>query len=1106
MAASVRDCQEFDIGPFIEFTGAVDFTNFTTENLTPGATASAKIQECKAKCINDPTCGIWSVAPGNICRKYVVDGRSTTKQNGLVINPSYMYNSGFPDKTYSTLNENRPGSCKDACAADPKCNFFEHSLNRASGANGGRFNGVCKLNEVSSPHPTGYVKTYTCQLMECVKGRIYVGSRTQITFHATDLTFLKIPGAACAIPLSYTLSSDKSIINITRGGTFTSYTVSTIVFTPSGGGSPETLTVSQIPSLVCSPSALPFSPPIRSTTCVLEGIFECVKGKEFYGAVTTEFGIGINIKFDTTLGRLFLGVCTSPSSCDQCYLVNYTIDTNNAIGFTWTSPLNSRTYTFGLYEYIYDGTTWSISVKVKYTTTGAEIGPNTLTGSLTTASRMVAGACSIACPDCSVSICPTGSVNDNGVCEDDGSIPTCLSFGSEPSLNTVCPNPFTFTKFANVDDFSQQIVIEDEIFITLYGGVKTYYFSREGDSSGEYYIDTPYYNFYYSSYVVGGVKVGSLMKFSDSGNAERYIDTRYYFYKKTLIKPVLGSTQSSRYDTKDCLGNKTTNNITSSILYHCLMFNGIRKLKYYIVRKSTVSILVNRNETLNTFVETIDQMLSPYENLTSTQIINGTWSIDSTTDTLSINLNSDIPSILLEEYGYADFKKKDPIYAVSSSSGKLTKIYENELFYFIKDSQGILQAHFINSNQKISQDDHEYLKITRKDTDISFLVKRVSPPPGLTPSNTYFFRECDYSGNYLPTSSGIFDEHFFYIADDVPVRFSFMRQRTIDRLLSSSTINLPITETGYAGDFLLYESQLLSGLDDYNACATRISTTGRNSIDCTSVYDAASKCEETDDTVGFVYNYVTNKAYMIFFDEQFSLNTNRNSFTEKHDDLSDTRIVYNQEYFVDDGGSIEEGFFTTRFTNGYGRNVERTSILNLTHNIFPSDKMAAISSVPDKDNVNQVGFSSPPSNSSVIRVYDPGYPGYGNQYHYFNGDPNELISSFDFGYTVNLDERMFIRSNQPNIGGKIFRAIYSKNTLPTRYEGVGGTISTPVQINTLNDLQLKNGIIMNTFSINRITDYEKLIITETSSSSASGGVVTGHCRNSSRSLCRCLCR
>ncbi len=1203
---SARDCQEFDVGPFVEFTGAVNFSTFSQVNLAT-STPADRIKECKAKCINDAKCGIWSV-DGSKCNMYTVDASVSANTNGLVVNPNYMYNSGLPNLNYATirgLSMTNTAQCKEACRTDPNCNFFEFGQGRS-----------CNLNKTTSPHPTGFVKTYTCSFMECVKGRTYLGTTVQITFHPKNLTFemIRISTSDCFPSVIYTISTDFRTITFDNpfvtgvdSSTFTNYTGSTIMF------GNERLTYVPTRVHACSPlSVSGIVIPDYTDNCTSQGIFECVKGKEFGGPVAGVAGAtGFNVKFTTTQGILFLGVCTGvfsnlpivnvpytidensasvtftsrsasdtvlnvtiltttsrsensvydyvsnntwslrggypltlstvgntirftsrvsftssngdifnapsntsiPSPCTACYLVqNYTI-VNNVIGFNWTKPENNVIYTFRFYNYV-DEDPWKLSIIVKVNSNESS---GTLTGGPTQPSKMVTGACSARCLPDSIEICTHKgtTINTNeGICSD-GSVSECFSMCEYTDFSPVCDPPFrTFTKFANVNDFSQQIVIETMKNIII-NGVRTFYFLRSGELPGEYFIDTPYCNFYYSFYTVNGKKVASLMKNAYNGNVDRYIDVAFYFYKKTLIKPVSGSTKKVRYDTTECDGSTTTQNeVDDSILYHCLMFSGISTLKYYILRKSTVTMLQNRNERDGiTFEETIDQLLSPYENLTSNQIINGTWSINPTTDNLNIILDSNVPSTLLEEYGYVDLKRKDPIYTVKYTATEyahstgytkvVEKLYENEIFYFAPDNQLIntIAIVFTDEKQKISQNDYEYLQITRKDSGISCLVKRhtYGPEFNYVFRNTYICKECDYSGNYL-SSGGIFERDIMPVGSDVSIRFSFMRQRQIDQL--SSNFNLSITDTGDAGDFFLYDSQLLSGLDGYNSCSTKaLDTRSLSSVSCTSVYDAAFRCETIDNAVGFEYDFNTNIARILLFDDQFNISTNRDSIVNTHNDLSDTRIIYNSDEYVDLEPSEVEKTFTTERTDGYGTVVERTTILNLTHNIFPSDKISPITSDSTKPSIlGSLGSRiNPRFDVGLLSdiMYVPNDPSFYNRYesyHGFSRDPNELIYYDDNTIATTIDfktKRMFIRSNQPNIGGKIFRGIHFKNTLPSQYTGIGGYDSTPVQITTTNDLELENGNIMNQFLIYRMTNYFKVVTTSTGTGTGTAGIVGG---------------
>ncbi len=1133
-------CREFDLDPVLEFPGKVDFTKFTSAPLT----TVDKVKECKALCTNDPACGIWSVSD-NTCKKFPINTTFPGKNSGLIVQPVYMYNSGFPNQTYSTVSKPTKDDCRQACKTDyERCNFFEHDL----------VTQVCKLNTVSSPEPTGYIKTgVQCQLMECVKGKEFVDIADDLTvtackFNESDLkfTYYKSTNRRCE-EYTYTISTDKSTLTFMNGNgqtcTFTRLGDTSIVLNVPG--QTVILTINFRDTAIppgCSPIPGGVNTefiPAPSNACI--DVFDCVRQREFSGQVPGIYtvGHGVILKFDSSVGRLFLGICRSEGCA--CYLIpSYTI-VSNIIQFIWTDPITNKRYEFSVYNAIRD-----VQVTLNIDDVSDQIlGTNaTLTMVPIGQTRLDPNTCSLACTATELPSCGNGeSYNSNNICPD-RSIATCYPMCSLPS--ECPPNPFTSAvKFANVDDFSQKVFIQDNRNI-LIGDVSTIYFLRNGDVAGEYYIDTPFVTYYYSFYTVGTKKVQSLVVLSESNTVERYIEVSCYFYKKTLITPVTGSVKNIEYNSVDCSGYNQRTSAEDTILYHCLMFCGINTLKYYVLKKSTVTVLQNRDgdnfkdnvpihpttdvqdllgikpETTD-FIpvsDTFDQLISPYEIVSKTDIINGTWVINPPTEELMVTLSSQIPQTLLEEYDYVDFKKYEKYYTlVNQNPGSIFStnfIVNNDLnqeICRISEETGfsvpnnstitkLYTARWFNRNLMPSQSDFRFVKITRKDTDQSCLVRVITNQDGgvqgngmtgwvdlaYNQYNGYYFAECDYSGNFINDTGKI--QNLVNAPNDVVMRFCFMRQRSVTNRFSG--FNTLITEKGTVGEFFLYNSQLLSGVDDYNWCSTMITSgLSSTSVLCTDVYDACYKCEMTNNAVGFVYNFETNNAQMILFDEQFDVLTDRNSIVRNHDDLADQMSIYNSFYTQVQAGGVEErGLFQMVSRPEIGYDNEYGLNLFLNHNIFPSDKVSPVS----LNNSGTLGERYDPSFGTLngnVRV--------GSLNYETNRDPNSFINMSSSLIATQRDSRtrrVYIRSNQPNLGGKIFRGVHFTNSLPRKYTGTSGFTSTPVQINTRNSLQLTNGTTLNTFLIYRVTNHKKDVIVTTTTSTtsttlSSGSLLTG---------------
>lgn len=1188
-----RTCKDFEDQSVIEFKGSVDFTKpFSPVTSLPASatTQDARARACKVECQTDPKCGMWSVS-GASCRKFLVDGdEATEKDNGLVVNPNFMYNSGFPDSTYLTTFENTLAACKARCRADPRCNFFEYSTRDGSSSK------ACKLNTCSSPsaRPTGYTKTWKCTGFECVKGRTYIGSSTQITFHKENLTFFKLPGATCGVPITYALSGDKNTINITGGGTFTSYTGSTIVFTPSGG-SAETLTFSSVPLFVCSPSAFPFSPSITSSTCISEGIFECVKGKEFYGDVNTEFSVAINIKFDTTLGRLFLGVCRNPNlpvtgqtygiidgsveftqvtkttinirfiyaSIDEngtysytsgdtwtrvssgpnlewwfgdtisftapgkftssygaiyesltvqanpctCYLVNYTVDVNNVIGFTWTSPLENRTYTFGLYDYRQIGSDWSLSAVVRYPTGGTQAS-GTLTGSPTTASSMQSGACSVVCITGSVNACTYGGPVINGSCRDQ-SISKCV-----PQCSP-CPGPILPTKFMNEIDYVDRITIQGSQKITIDGNI--YDFTVSNIGSGRFYISVPEIGvgYIYKQYSTdGGDTVSVLISTLDESV---YKDLKSYFFKKTYVAPIQGSTYKKTI-ARSCTSSST---VDEPILYHCLYFCGYKRAFYTILQKSQFTAFhdafdfVNVNNNVDNF-EYYEHLIDPSGGSGGVHEY-----IDYTVDVEeeSVNLETTAsfvnkPFIYLEEYDTIDVQIGEPIdistwIEAENARGSPRLLYDDKGFTCVNltGSGYLLDEHrdktvvafkFGANTPKTSQQTTDYIKLTKVETgEIVFLkqfaVCRVSDVLATSSMSPYVLNKdrpganygwtarmilaylVDVQGNPLSEKTPFnFDTHSIQVDTTTVQRgpsssrliigpktakfnpltsvitVSSMRER--GRIFFPNPYELYIDETdgdlkGSVDIFSEYDFQLMSGIDTYNRCSTKI-TSGLGSVpseQCSDLNDAALKCDLKNDVIGFEYDPTTTPHTM----KPITLENTKTIITN-HQKIAGSR-----------GHGRGNGTDTIILQNSTSININEyqinSTLYTLYHNIYPVNKIAPISDDfinPKLFALDFIFYSSGSAfshtwqslidsstgdniNISATAPYNVPYIGVVG-----NGDSQWEPSSID-------RKIVYMKSCYPNIYGKFFMGIHHKKRLPNRYTGICGTTNTPTVIDVI---------------------------------------------------------
>jgi hypothetical protein len=285
MATNVSSCRDFEMDNIVDFKGQIDIgTPIGTEALT----TTDKPGECKAKCINDTTCGMWAVR-GNNCNKYKVDAAFTNRFNGLLVHPVKMYNSGFPNAPYDVSVQTDKDACRTKCKQDPDCNLFEFDSSDQT----------CTLSKCSSPGPTGYVRSTRCLGFDCLKGKEFYAIVNQnyivYKFHPTATTLSYFNGNAppgvnrCLENVSYNVSTgDKTRLGYTNPlipsmypgfstSVFLQLGLDNTTFNETGVYNGETqLTVQEYFQENRSGMSLIGS---CSPTCVLA---ECVKGKEYY--------------------------------------------------------------------------------------------------------------------------------------------------------------------------------------------------------------------------------------------------------------------------------------------------------------------------------------------------------------------------------------------------------------------------------------------------------------------------------------------------------------------------------------------------------------------------------------------------------------------------------------------------------------------------------------------------------------------------------------------------------------------------------------------------------------------------------------------------------
>jgi hypothetical protein len=648
------------------------------------------------------------------------------------------------------------------------------------------------------------------------------------------------------------------------------------------------------------------------------------------------------------------------------------------------------------------------------------------------------------CPPDQFKYCEGSTYNQETELCSDGRTTTCFSTCSNP--NDVCPSPFTTTmKFMNEDDYSDRITITSSSVVFNDSEPYKYFVVS---LSNQKVIVTPVSTFIYEVTTTDwGNKIHSLKTFESKHIV--YKDLRSYFYKKTFIKPVDWSFKNVDRKTKNCITNtETTDTIQESILYHCITFENFESYRYTVLKKSQVVAFHDDNSTNATYFE---HLIDPVG--TDTPYSYGRWNVDTENELLSHSGISGVGSILLEEYESTDMTLFNLIISSIGNDGwggyeSIDTYYTQKNLVCYDPGRSILSSLRkigLNSNDymviefpnnEIRPDGiHRILQLTRKDTDQKVIVEIVAfdttdlSESEKTQSNTWrraIVNILDINGNVVPRTNFPFYENLFN-DKRTSIRVSYMRRRNINQESPSSLII--DRETGNIGNFIRYDCQLLSGVEGYNRCSTKL-------INLQSVYrpeyyediaDAANKCDATESCIGFEYDTSNKTAIFLRHYELRSTNTNRNEIvTTSRSDLSDTLIsVYHE---------LEPRF-------NYWSEAARTTYIQsrtLFHNIFPCDKVSPIT------DTQELSPKTVTTNESVTGILQSPVM----------TQSGANAPQITFNNTTTNTKIVYLKSNIPNIFGKTFIGIHHKKRLPKTYSGNIGKKSIPREITAINTLTI----------------------------------------------------
>lgn len=1084
-------CKDFELGRFAQFPGEVKFTEFKPVTLTTTGEAN-QIKECKALCTSDKACGLWSKA-GNVCRQFRVDIQKDvqTKFNGLVIHPSLMYNSGFPNNTYDASIKSNENECKNDCQSDPQCNFYTFDTETK----------VCLKNSCTSPFPTGYVKGTKCVGVECLKGKeyyysdpvnniliVYKFDPNNNTVQYFNSTGLKVQNGSCHT-YTYTISADNleasfSYYQRVYSGNWTNILKN---ITPAGFDEYDTrlqymstdpnrwdftrfiLNPGETLIRTCSP--IPRSPPPSSIETIISSnppsaeacpdIFECVKNKEFSVAnpLSVVLGDTIIVRFFAVQGKLIFSLGSG-----TCLLTDFTVN-NNYIIFrqTLTNKNNGNRIPYEFRLYNYSITEKSVDLIIdRLDRSGTGLAPRKMT-IVSSGTLIPSGSCS------SVNVC-TG-VNNLPYCEDgsdpnnltcsDGTLVKCFDMCSRPE--DVCTPLFTTTlKFMNRHDFSDKLTFTPDKFTIQ--SLSYRYFVERTSGSDIFIILTPVDTFVYTIKDIEGVKYRDLLSLETN---KHYIEFSVYFYKRTIIAPVTGSFRTITIPSNnDCGTNTQTRTIEDPILFHCYMFHSTNKASYYVLQKSVFSVIHNaqyKQEQKTFDIDTLsvsgyDQLISPFENLTFNDLKTCSYSVDTFTETMNVTFDSPLnTNNILEEVFFSDKSNSSVLTTgkfnllkknnqnVLTNYGTYLAIYNFFRFHDLKDYMGR------DANNTTEQ-------LFRMDGQIDMYIKFVD---NITNSVKYFRVE-QLNGNWIPEdvqrnvwsslivspidvnnkniSVANYDTEAqnlkTFFDSTTSMRFSICKLRNINEA-SLYINNLVIQSNCTIGNFFLYENQILSGLMDYNISSTSIKNYQNieAEIQCTDIYDAVEKCTMKNKSIGFEWDESTKKARILYLENQFNAITNSNDIIKSH--IEGGKQMYHTEGYDVKIQTNERKVPKSKYyggTDGSETKEIMTTSAILVHNIFPKNCVSPINDMFVDFNNDQT------SGNKLLKL--------GN-----NNNPSIPTSSVDNPIVFNTNnqsttKRIYIRSTQPNIGGKFFIGIPLLHMLPYKYVSKYGEVkSTPVTIN-----------------------------------------------------------
>lgn len=1028
---SHRSCKDFEDQSVVEFKGRVDFTKFSSVSL-PAGSNEAKARACKVECQNDLECGMWSVS-GATCRKFPTYGTDlTNKDNGLVVNPALMYNSGFPDSTYLTsTSETTVAACKARCRADPRCNFFEYSARDGSR--------TCKLNTCSSPfpRPTGY--TRSCEGYTCLFGNQYIASD-----NSTVIKFDDDP-VGTSIGISLWNRNGKCHNRVTgtiqKASNQITYTLFAVNYTivPSVNN-----TITILGKVYTRNTGTYLSIP-ENICCTNTNLTDCVRNKEFINVSN-----GLTLKF---VDPNFVTVSTNVSNL--CFLgIPYTVDSGNrTINFNFLRNDNKRQ------DYVLKSiTSNSFYMDRKIIDTNGTI----LNRADDTEERVFTDLYFIEKPSSvTASTCITGNVpaniNYNSNHTHIGTTGTQLTLEGLQFQGTPDPEPtivfaygedylFMHTPSKGCRRFNYELISIPAFairFIEYSASVPYVSYSCENPTNTDSCTEIAYTENHISTYIIEnfGFDVNGLV----TSCSIKRIYERFNQDKTSKLSSVTS-------------GSTTLNKITGFDTSVCLQCNSnqFKKCEYTEVNpvtqlcKDGTAPTCENKPPMYPFASEMIFVHREFFNTRVRFLPDGTC----TTDNITFIKYRRFDKYIITENDDAYFYEE-----ITFGANTLHTLYSYKsdvLYYNIENC--LYKKTLISPINADGTTFHCFMFLGFGSVQYrQFNLGKITP---IWSGNISIKMPGNY--HYVPSEYGFSEvsdnDYFEQMSDaDAPTvsaagTYSVSKAGvvTISGFTTSPSNvangSLKINDDYTFGTFYPYYKQLISGLNGYDRSPSTITNSWTTSwpIAVDSVFQAAYEADIRENVVGFEYDRSNGLVYFISFNDEPNIQTNIDDLVSPYSLKIQSTSMTGKDP-SDEDYDIGEGLVAKEFyIYDTDLNESETFHCGFVDNVFKSQRIAPISQgATNQDKAENKSFVENLSTRIENNTSKPS--------GWWGGYTQEELDGFKsfgvkFPSSHNSNKIVYMRSSHPT-RGNIFRGIHHKYRLPMHYRGVIGNIcENPVNI------------------------------------------------------------